>query len=174
MAAWARDVTMGRCTVDEPHGDVRLSLSMARDRAAREKSAARAGKRGPGSGSDFNVDDFMKVIAASSLSISQLAQSQVIGGHRQPVDGQLLAAVGSSSTSAAPASGWRDLTYNNLVELSSVDNVCVTVPKRPYKIHRGQQTVSWRSTTGICVTSMQLTFEARTPFMQSRRHTSRH
>ena len=118
MAAWARDMTIGRCIVDEPHDDVRLSLSMARDHAAREKAAACAGKRGPRSGSNFNIDDFMKVIAASSLSISQLAQSQVIRGHRQAANGQLLAAISSSSTSAAPASRWRDLTYNNIVELS--------------------------------------------------------
>ncbi|KAK7177305.1 hypothetical protein PSPO01_16648 [Paraphaeosphaeria sporulosa] len=118
VAAWARDITKGRCTVEEPHDDIRLSLSLPRERSAKEKASQKSSKKGVGS--ELNVDDFMKVIAASSLSIIQLAQSQILGQQRrgETPAGTSGSSLGPSGRPSGPSSGWQELTYATIVELS--------------------------------------------------------
>ncbi|KAF9728394.1 hypothetical protein PMIN01_13527 [Paraphaeosphaeria minitans] len=112
VAMWARNVTLGKCSVNEPDDIIRVALRTSRELAAKEKAKEKAQQS---STPAFTADSFMSAIAASALSVSQLAHSQLLA-RQAPVPAA--PAASSASTPSVPVSGWRDLTYENNIELS--------------------------------------------------------
>lgn len=108
---WARNVTLGRCSVDELDDIVRVALRTSRELAAKEKAKEKQQSSAPA----FNTDSFMSAIAASALSVSQLAQSQLLA-QQAPAP----APAPTEPTAAEKAwktAQWRGLTYENNQEL---------------------------------------------------------
>jgi cobalamin biosynthesis Mg chelatase CobN len=117
VAMWARNVILGRASVDEPDDVVRVALRTSRELAAKEKAKEKQQSSTPA----FNADSFMSAIAASALSVGQLAQSQLLTQQAPipaPAPAPAAPSASSASTPSVEVSGWRDLEYANVMELS--------------------------------------------------------